>query len=140
MRQDRGHARASGRRQKLGLRVRFRLLPKEGRNGIYLFELEAQPGGPEGAVRYRLRARSPYKRSSGPEVSRPSGFAFWLSMEPNHGFTPVTLRPEPGTVASYQSPGEAPPASLSSYLVQLDRSGHSLRDLALSSTNRHSMP
>src|SRR3972149_994315 len=24
------------------------LLPEEGRNGIYLFELEAQPGGPEG--------------------------------------------------------------------------------------------
>jgi hypothetical protein len=26
----------------------FLFLPEEGRNGNYLFELEAQPGGPEG--------------------------------------------------------------------------------------------
>ena len=31
-------------------------------------------------------------------MSRPSGLALLLlSMEPNHGFTPATLRPEPGT-------------------------------------------
>ena len=36
------------RRQKLGPRVRFCLLPRLGRDGNYLFELEAQPGGPEG--------------------------------------------------------------------------------------------
>src|SRR5208283_2024239 len=36
------------RRQKFGPRVRFYLLPRLGRDGNYLFELEAQPGGPEG--------------------------------------------------------------------------------------------
>jgi hypothetical protein len=49
-------------------------------------------------------------------VFRPSGLAFCLSMEPNHGFTPATLRPEPGKVPCYRFPGKMSHVSLISLI------------------------
>ena len=79
---------------------------RQGRNGNYLFELEAQPGGPEGRSDNMTGSQPITKPERPRSVPALRSCQVLVVAGPNRNFSTVALRPEPGTYQENRSSRE----------------------------------